>query len=133
MFESWFKMWAAGAEMAKAAVHTGETIAAADRVIRNRSVTIADAFGNPIGADYSELGRLVPEKIAASTRSANDVMVELLAIWAEAGRHWQWPTYGHSTELLTRAMGLYAIGLKPFHTVVTGNDRRLRKKARKRA
>lgn len=133
MFAIWLRMVTAGAEMAKAAVHTGETFAAADRVIRNRSATIADAFGNPIGADYAELGRLVPEKIAASTRAMNDIMAESLAIWAEAGRSWQSPTYRHSTELMTRTMGLYAIGLKPFHTAVTGNDRRLRKKKRKRA
>ncbi len=133
MFASWLRMVAAGAEMAKAAVHTGETFAAADRVIRNRSATIADALGNPIGADYAELGRLVPEKIAASTRAINDIMAESLVIWAEAARSWQLPTYRHSTELMTRTMGLYAIGLKPFHTAVMGNDRRLRKKTRKRA
>ncbi len=133
MFAIWLRMVAAGAEMAKATVHTGETFTAADRVIRNRSATIADALENPIGADYAELGRLVPEKIAASTRAMNDVMAESLAIWAEAGRSWQLPTYRRSAELMTRTMGLYAIGLKPFHTAVTGNDRRLRKKTRKRA
>lgn len=132
MFASWLRMVAAGAEMAKAAVHTGEAFAAADRVVRNRSATIADALGNPIGADYAELGRLVPEKIAASTRAMNDVMTESLAIWAEAGRSWQLPAY-RSAELMTRTMNLYAIGLRPFHTAVTSNDRRLRNRKRKRA
>ena len=84
MFESWFRLVAAGAEMARAAIHTGEAVVAADRVMRSRSTTIADAFDNPFGADYAELARLVPEKILASTRAAGDVAVETLAIWSAA-------------------------------------------------
>jgi hypothetical protein len=133
MFESWFRMVAAGAGMARAAIHTGEAVVAADRVIRSRSTTIADAFDNPFGADYAELARLVPEKILASTRAAGDVAVETLAIWSAAGRAWQSPAFSRTTELMTRTMGLYAIGLRPFHTAVTGNDRRLHRKARKGA
>lgn len=133
MFESWFRLVAAGAEMTRAAIHTGEAILAADRVIRSRTATIADALGDPFGADYTELGRLVPEKIAASTRAASDVMTESVAIWSDARRAWQSPTFGRTTDLVTRTMGLYALGLKPFHTAVTGNDRRLHGKKRKGA
>lgn len=128
MIGSWFRLLAAGADMANAAFRTGETMAAADRVIRNRSVTLAQAWNNPITADYAELGRLVPEKMAASGRATSDVMTELFAIWAEAGRQWQSSGPTRPDELTLRTMGLYAIALQPFHAAVTANDRRLRRK-----
>ena len=137
MFESWLKLVTAGADMAQAAVRTGETVAAADRVIRRRSDTIAKAVQNPITADYGELGLLIPEKLAASSRATSDVLTESWKIWAEAGRNWQtmWSSgmtsakmFGTSTDLMARSMGLYGMALDPFHAAVTRNDRRLKRK-----
>jgi hypothetical protein len=137
VFESWFKLFAAGADMAQAAVRTGEAVAAADRVIRRRSDTIARAVQNPVAADYAELGRLIPEKLAASSRATSDVLAESWKIWTEAGRSWQamWSSgmtgakmLDTSTDLMTRSMGLYGMALDPFHAAVTRNDRRLKRK-----
>jgi hypothetical protein len=128
MIGSWFRLMAAGADMASTALRTGEAMAAADRVIRNRSVKIASAWNNPVTADYAELGRLIPEKVAATGRATSDVMTEWLAIWTGASRQWQGSGGVPADELMLRTMGLYAIALQPFHAAVTANDKRLRRK-----
>ncbi|MGE0775733.1 MAG: hypothetical protein AB7L36_11950 [Sphingomonadaceae bacterium] len=128
MFAGWFRLVATTAEMTSAALRTGEALTAADRVIRSRSKTIADACSDPISADYAELGRFIPEKMAAAGRAASDVMTESMAIWTDSQRQWQRAGYAMPYELALRAMSLYPIALKPFHATVTANDRRLRRK-----
>ena len=128
MLQNWFRMMSAGAEMAQTAVRTAEAMAAAGRVIQARSEILADSFQNPMSADYVELGRLIPEKVAATGRAASGVMTESFRIWADAGRAWQ--VMAPPFDLMTRTMGLYATALDPFHVAVTRNDRRLRRKRR---
>jgi len=128
MLAGWFRLVAATAEMTSAALHTGEALTAADRVIRRRSKTIADACSDPISADYAELGRFIPEKLAAAGRATSDVMTESMAIWADSHRRWQRAGFAMPYEIALRAMSLYPIALKPFHATVTANDRRLRRK-----
>lgn len=128
MFQDWFRLMSAGAGMAQAAVRTTEAMSAAGRVIQARSEILADSLKNPMAADYAELGRFIPEKVAATGRAASGVMAESIKIWADAGRWWQAMT--PPFDLMARMMGLYATALDPFHVAVTRNDRRLRRKRR---
>lgn len=144
MFQSWFKLVAAGADFANAGLRTGEALIAADDVIRDRSRIIADAIRDPVNADYRELGKLVPEKMAAMNDATADVMRETAKIWRDTTAYYQAAAHAswggnpftfagmsQSTDLLVRSMGLYAKALDPFHSTVTGNARRLRKKGKK--
>ena len=80
-----------------------ETVATAGYVIHRRIAMM----GNPATADIDELGRMVPEKLAAFSL-ANLAM----------------------TRALLRGEGMAAgmsAGLKPIHASVAANARRLRK------
>lgn len=134
MLQNWFRLMAAGAELAQTAIRTTETAAAAGRVVRKRSAILSAALENPMAADYAELSRLVPEKMVATGQAASNVMAEGLRIWVDATR--VWPSMatgtatalGKSADLTARTMGLFGMALAPYHSAVTRNDRRLRRK-----
>ena len=141
MFETWFKLAAAGMDVALAGVRTGEAMIAADSVIRSRTDTIAHAMRNPLSADYAELSRLVPEKLGAIGQAATAVSMEAMEIWADALSLYQtmWKTsqagaadVGQATEMMARMASLYGLALDPFHAKVTANARRLEKGRRRR-
>lgn len=145
MLDSWFRLAAAGADMARAAFRTGEAMIAADSVIRSRSDIIASAIGNPATADYRELSLMLSEKQTAAVRASSDILSQSLMIWADSGKYWRamaGATRGESasaatlmrqsTNLAIRSMDLYALGLDPFHAAVTKNARRLDRKSSKK-
>ena len=141
-------MVAASFGLAQTGLRTGEAIAAAFDVMAARGEVIEAAFRSPATADHAELAMMVPEKVAAISRSGVAVMTQLVAmqtaLLAEAthvgtmAMRGRLPTMGEMTELsargtdyvlgsMERTSMLAASALAPIHSAVTGNARRLRR------
>ncbi len=90
-----------------------ETALAAGEVIARRGRMMAVAGADPRRADLGELGRMVPEKLAA-------IGMANLAI-AEAWFAWSMGSAGSMASAWSRA-------LDPFHARATANARRLRRR-----
>ena len=54
-------------EMSRTTTRMAETMTASGDVIANRGTIIDTAMRNPWGADYAELGMMMPEKVSAFT------------------------------------------------------------------
>jgi hypothetical protein len=140
---SWADPWKLGASMWANGVALSETMLAANNVVRYRGKTIDAAMRDPMHADVAELGRMVPEKIAAfgkaGTALAQDWAVmqrEMLAQSSDMLRlSTSWPPdtaiaarmLERSTRLALQMSMASGRALAPVHAAATSNDRRLGK------
>lgn len=141
----------AGFGMLEAGVKFGEMMIASHSVIGRRVDLIQAAARNPLLADYAELGRMVPEKVAAFTLSGaalaeewRKAQSELFDQWSEFGALMtNVPTMGrisafHSrssqrgARAIERPMRAGGLALEPVHRAATRNARRLQRTSRKR-
>lgn len=151
-FSAWSRMVSAGLDMQATWLRSAETMSASGEVISVRTEMMRAATAAPLTGDYAELSRMVPEKVAAFSRSAEVVARDTLAMhsaWVGqmqrvgmmmfAGRM---PSAGEVSALASQSAN-YAVGvmtagakmgkaaLAPVHRTATGNARRL-KRARPR-
>jgi hypothetical protein len=139
----WFSLWTAPWEMARTGMAMAETAVHAQQVIATRLPMIAEAFASPLTADHRELGLMVSEKVAASERSANSSSAKRLRSAANAqvaafGRmatgQWLGPADWMAVAERNLAIAAAAVTLpgemlRPFHSGVTANARRLKRRA----
>ena len=151
-FSAWSRMVSAGLEAQSTWLRSAETLRASGEVIGARTEMMRAATASPLTGDYAELSRMVPEKVAAFSRSAEiiarDTMamhsawvgqMQRLGVMMLAGRM---PNAGEVSALASQSAN-YAVGvmtagarmgkgaLAPVHRTATGNARRL-KRARTR-
>lgn len=141
----------AGFGMFEASMKFSEMLLASHSVIGKRVALIKEAASDPLSADYAELGRMVPEKMAAFTRSGaalaeewRKVHGDLFDQWREFGALMSGvPTMGQldafgrrsskrGTRAMVRSMGAGALALEPVHRAATANARRLKRSRGKR-
>lgn len=137
----WWKVYATGWQTA---LKIGETLAASNSVIDSRMGTMRAAAVDPIGGDYAELGRMMPEKVDAFGLAAKAMMHDAGRLQSESIAHLR-----HMTSIMARggmptmadvgtmasradrvtrgAMGTFGRALAPVHKTATANARRLRK------
>lgn len=143
----WTDPWKLGASMWANGVALSETMLAATNVVGHRSRTIDAAMRDPTQADTAELGRMVPEKMAAFGKAgsalAHDWAVmqqEMLAQGTDMLRlSTSWPPkpaiaarmLERSTRLALQMSMAGGRALAPVHAAATGNDRRLGKTRRR--
>lgn len=148
-FQLWADSLATGAAMARTGVRFGEMLAASAEVIDSRSRTIADACSDPLGADYGELSRMMPEKLDAFWEAGMAAADDLAAVQSMALASWsematlaargKMPSaaqsrvlVARSSRMANRATAAAAKALIPVHTRATANARRLRGKRAKK-
>ena len=145
-FNAWLRLMNAAAGMAGTGQRASETMTASGDVMAKRSAIIGQAMRTPLKADYAELGRMVPEKMDAFSRSGTALMKECYAmnaaVLAEAqnsammAMRGRWPTMGEMTtqfsrnaafavRMAERTAKLGATALAPIHATATANARRL--------
>lgn len=151
-FSAWSRMVSVGLDMQSTWLRSAETMRASGDVITARTEMMRMATAAPITGNYVELSRMVPEKVAAFSRSAEAIARDTIAMqtaWVAqmqragmmmlAGRM---PTAAEVTTLASQsanyAVGVMTAGAKmgkgalgPVHRTATGNARRL-KEARAR-
>lgn len=148
-FTAWSRMFAASTSIATSAQRAAETLNASRRVIDTRTDMMKSAMLDPLGADHAELGRMVPEKVAAFSTAGNAMMDGWIAwnqaIMAEAthlgtmasrGRPptpFEWlalatrgAEFGVAATERTARVG--AASLAPIHAKATANARRLKRR-----
>lgn len=89
-FMHWRRYAAAGSTMQATAMNANRTLSGAGDVIAARGAIIGDAAQSPWTADYVELGRMVPEKLDALSRSGSAaalVMWDSQSIWLRHIQH----------------------------------------------
>ncbi len=131
----WLTMFRTGQKMTA-------TLDASKTVIDSRVGSMADAARNPLGGDYAELSRMVPEKVEAFSRASASVMADSIALQSAAMANWNalaamaWrpASFGdwvkiadRSAKMAKRAGASGGKALAPVHRTATGNARRLRK------
>ena len=150
-FTAWTRMAEASASMAQSAWRLSETMTASGDVIDRRTAMMRSAMADPLNANTAELGRMVPEKIAAFSTAGNAMMAGWLA-WNEAVleemRHlmlmaargrmatpadWMalWSrgaSFGIAATERSARTG--AAALRPVHAKATSNARRLARTAK---
>jgi hypothetical protein len=144
-WSAWAGLWSSGLRLAETGMRMTEVMRASGEVIDSRVRTIAEAAANPLGGDYRELGRMVPEKVDAFSRAGATALGDLVAMQAAALANYQQmasiaftgraPTvaeaeamWSRSLGIVTRAMDSTGRALAPVHGRVTANAKRLRKK-----
>jgi hypothetical protein len=104
------------------------------------------AARDPLSGDYAEFGRMVPEKVAAFSRSSVALTEEWRRAQGDLFDQWrEWgmlmagvPTPGRlnafhegstrrGTRAMVRSMGAGGIALDPLHRTATANARRLKR------
>ncbi len=148
-FTAWSRMMAASASMADSAFRMSETMSASQRVIDSRTSLMRNAVADPMRADHAELGRMVPEKVAAFS-TAGDAMMKGWFAWNDAvfaeARHlgtmaargrtptpFEWMTlWSRGAEFgvaaTERSARVGASALAPVHAKATSNARRLERR-----
>jgi hypothetical protein len=118
-----------------------EMLIAAGNVVDKRSRMINSALRSPLTADYRELGKMVPEKVAAFGDAA-EILVGAWAKWQKAltaqAQHLAsgdaldcaktGPDY-RLIDAITRVFEAPGEALLPLHRAATENARRLEKAA----
>jgi len=140
----WMNPWTLGDALWRHAVAIGETAAASDAVIRHRTFTIDSAMRDPLGADYAELGKMVPEKLAAFSQSGMAMFDDMMALQSDCFAQWRdltavamsgRPPSGkaigrierRSARIATKISRAGGRALAPIHATATANQRRLGK------
>jgi hypothetical protein len=122
----------------KTNLRCSEMLLAAGSVVDKRSRMINSAMQFPLAANYQELGRMVPEKVAAFGDAA-EIMVDAWAQWQKAftGQAHAAPkgacTFGKASsaynwiDAVSRLCEAPGEAMMPLHKAATDNARRLRK------
>lgn len=140
----------AGFGMFEAGMKFSEMLLASHSVIGTRVDLIHKAARDPLSGDYAELGLMVPEKMAALTRSGaalagqwRKVQGDLFDQWREFGMLMtDMPTPGklsafgkglssRGTRTMVRSLEAGGLALAPVHKTVTANARRLKRRRAK--
>lgn len=140
--------WIEWQRMVRAGTMLGETLTATQSVVEHRSKTIENAMSDPLGADYTELGRMVSEKSEAFGAAG----ASLSRDWFTMQRDWnaqgvavagalsammfgQLPGPRKAQAMMTRGQRLGSAALAssvramtPIHRAATANERRLGRK-----
>lgn len=144
-WSAWADLWSSGMRMAQTGITMTETMHASGEVIDSRVRTMAEAAVDPLGGDYVELGRMIPEKVEAFTRAGATAFGDLVAMQAAAMANYQQmasiamkgraPTLAEAEAMWTRSCGIAeramdstGRALAPVHRRVTANAKRLRRK-----
>lgn len=143
----WTRVMSAWGSVGTTRNRMGETATASHAVIASRTNTIGEAMRSPLSGDYAELGRMVPEKVAAFSQSGTAGLSALFTLQAgyvaqaqDIGAMWlrgRPPTLGELTALSERssmhALRALETGARmgrdvvaPLHEAATGNAKRLR-------
>ncbi len=144
-FTTWRRMLGAAASVATTGHRVSETLTAAQEVVARRTTMMQ----SPLTADYAELGRMIPEKLAAFSSAGAAVASEWWAMQAECLAEAQhaaaiamrgrapsldeWTSLAsrnasHALRMIARGAALGASAVAPIHRSATGNARRLRRK-----
>jgi hypothetical protein len=135
MFAPAFAAWKLWLQMA-------ETTRASGTVVAKRSAIIDHAMRDPLNGDVAELARMMPEKIAAFSRSGASLSRDWLHIQRlsfeqvmdalEIARRALPPTIADYQRTGDRAMTIFGLinraairALAPIHASVTANEKRL--------
>lgn len=151
-FSSWSRLVSASFEMVQTTMKVAETINASSQVVSTRSDMIATAMRSPLDADHREMGRMVPEKVEAFSRSGAAIVTawwEMQTAWLVEMQHLaglamrgRLPTKPELLDLSSRQMA-YAVGsvesaaqlghnaVAPIHRKATSNARRLIRPAKR--
>lgn len=144
-FTLWTDMWTAGMNLADAGLKFGEMLGASAVVVGSRCGTIAAAARDPLQGDYAELGRMVPEKMDAFSRSGRSVMADICSIQSDAVSNWLQLARiaaagrppgsteaarmaSRSSRMNARACAAAGKAIAPVHRRATANARRLKRK-----
>jgi hypothetical protein len=146
LFQQWRRLAAAGVSMQAAGVEALKTMIGAGDVIAARGVIMSEAARSPLAANYGELGRMVPEKVAAASRAGLDAATLIWdnqSLWQRHMRHLgamamrgRPPTFAEWLDLAERNAALMvrsaeasakigSASLAPFSRQVKANARRL--------
>lgn len=136
----------AGLDFAEVSTKTGEMAAAANTVIGERVALMAEAARDPLGTDYAEFARILPEKTAAIHQAGAALLDGWWALQRDIGDYMvyiarkmtsgrlPWPsdvaelveqTSVHGTRIAATAIDAAGVVLAPFHERATSNARRL--------
>ena len=134
----WQRLWRVGRMVS-------ETMTASHAVVEHRSRTIEDAMGDPLGADYAELGRMVSEKATAFGAAGASLSRDWLAMQRDWGAQisdvsammfGKVPSPQKAQAMMNRSQRLGSAALAssvsamtPIHRAATANQRRLARKA----
>lgn len=145
-FTYWSRVMGVSVAMAETAMRAGQTVVASGEVIDKRGGLMRAAMTDPIGADHAELGRMVPEKVAAFSSAGNAVVdgwmawnralmaeaqhVGTLAMRGRAPTPLEWMALaarGQAFGLAAAESGarVSAATLKPVHAKAVSNAKRL--------
>lgn len=83
-FDQWRRYAAAGASLQATTLRAAKTMGGAGDVVSARSAIIGEALSSPLTADYAELGRIIPEKVEAISRSGSATA----SIWFDTQSAW---------------------------------------------
>lgn len=121
----WWEMWVEGWTTS---VRLAETMAAAQTVVSARVPMIRAAAHNPLSGNWSELNKMVAEKVEAFTLAGLSLAHDAQAIQAEM---LLLPRSVKAAAALSgrigqRVAGVSGRALAPVHATATRNARRLR-------
>ena len=147
-FTTWSRLSSAWFDMMQTGMKASRMVETSREVAATRTDMIGTAMRSPLRGDYAELGRMVPEKMAAFGKAATVVGDEWLsmqtAFIAEAqvaaamtlrGRpptQAEWTaqatrSVAFTTRTVERLAGLAGLALAPIDATVKDNARRLKK------
>lgn len=140
----------AGFGMFEAGMKYGEMMLASYSVIGSRADLMHAAARSPLDGDYAEFGRMVPEKMAAFSRSGAALAEEWRKAQGDLFDQWrEWgllmtgmPTLGRlnafgervterGARAMARSMKAGGVALEPVHRTATANARRLKRAKRR--
>jgi hypothetical protein len=136
-FGYWMNAWASGVGLMQTGAKLAETMSAAGTVIESRTKSISNG-------DYAELGRMIPEKVAAFSQAAKATSDDLKAIQKDAaanarhlaeiaaGRRLPLATdmlliFSRSSRIISRSMAVGGNALAPVHRRAVANAKRLKR------
>ena len=133
-------------DVADLGIKATEMTTAAGSVIRERVAMMTAACCNPVGADYAELERMVPEKVSAFSEACAAVFDEWRAFSNDVGDYMfhigramtagrppipsealdlAARTSAHGARVAMSPLAAVAVALMPFHRIATSNASRL--------
>jgi hypothetical protein len=149
-FDAGLSLMRAGFGMIEASMKFSEMMLASQSVIGTRVDLLRAAVRSPLDGDYAELGRMVPEKMTAFSKSGaalsddwRKAQAELFDQWREWGRLMTHvPTMGRlsafgersarrGARVVVHSMGAGGRALEPVHKTATANARRLKRRPKR--
>ena len=147
MFEAWSRMVDASMAITATGIKMMETSKASSQVISARTDIIAAAVKSPLTGDYTELAKMIPEKVDAFSRagsSVSNIWWDMSAAWmgqaqqlaglAMKGRlpnaaefaALQNRTAAHGLAMMDASVSMGTKSLAPLHSAAMKNAARLR-------